>query len=279
MAAPAGRVRVGGAWKKTKTMHIRVGGTWKKVKAAHVRVGGAWKKVYQNAYEIVVSANTQNFSARTAAIAAGWNQTDPVVVNVTINSGVYVGSSSAGSFSFDTGSLPVGSQVNVTNNGYIYAAGGFVANGYGNGSGQIGQSGGTAFRAQVPTTVTNNGTIAAGGGQGGGGQGGTWDYNGDGSTIYEYYGGNGGIGAGNYTASAGSGAQGGQCAAGLGAGYGGNGGALASAGAVGGGSFGWCAAAWSVTFGPGSAGAAGACTSGNANITWAATGTRYGALN
>lgn len=288
MAAPNSHVRVSGVWKKIKTKHVKVSGVWKKVKNAYVRVGGSWKKVYAGSFvfNATISANTQNYNLKSAAIAAGWNQVDPLVATVTINSGVYVGSSSTGSYAFDTGAtFPAGSTLAVINNGYILGAGGASA-----------AAGGTALMAQAPVTVTNNGTI--GGGGGGGAVGATGSMYG---ATYTYYdgcmvldiggtvygaGGAGGTGAGNYTTapSAGSGgsasaspvyadtAQGGcgswtsyicsnswiACYAYGATGY--TGGALGSQGGGGG-------------------GAAGACTSGNANITWAVAGTRNGALN
>lgn len=44
--AKEGRVRVGSAWRKTKTAHVRVGSTWRNVKEGYVRVGSAWKQWY-----------------------------------------------------------------------------------------------------------------------------------------------------------------------------------------------------------------------------------------
>jgi len=285
MAAPNSHVRVSGVWKKIKTKHVKVSGVWKKVKNAYVRVGGSWKKVYAGSFvfNATISANTQNYNLKSAAIGAGWNQVDPLVATVTINSGVYVGSSSTGSYAFDTGAtFPAGSTLAVVNNGYILGAGGTSA-----------AAGGTAFRAQAAVTVTNNGTIGGGGGGGAVGPQSCWSGGtnlhqlGEGTCIidagcgtYCAPGGAGGLGAGNYTTvpasgSASSGAtyawdNGGgcnvihnPCVATFETRYGGagyTGGALGSQGGGGG-------------------GAAGACTSGNANITWAVAGTRNGALN
>ncbi len=50
-----------------------------------------------------ISADTLNYNLRAAAVAAGWNQTDPLNATVTINSGVYVGSSNTSGYGFDTG--------------------------------------------------------------------------------------------------------------------------------------------------------------------------------
>ena len=202
MAAPAGHVRVGGAWKKTKTMHVRVGGTWKKVKVAYQRIGGAWKKVYQNAFEFnpTISANTQNYNIKTAAIAAGWDQVMPLKATVTINSGVYVGSSSAGTFAFDTGvTFPADSTLSVVNNGYILGAGGAAGGGGGTNmyspfSGGSGSGGGTALRAQAPVSITNSGVIGGGGGGGGGGAGGFGSDCGEGVGGMAGSGGGGGLG-------------------------------------------------------------------------------------
>lgn len=125
-------------------------------------------------YNITISTNTANFNLRTAAIAAGWNGTTvPVTINCTINSGVYVYSTSTGAYAFDTGTGYPGSGVslNLTNNGTILGMGGGGAVGATDSGGapSAASVGGPAFIAQRAISVTNNGIISGGGGGGGGG--------------------------------------------------------------------------------------------------------------
>lgn len=127
-----------------------------------------------------ISSNTTNYNLKSAAIAAGWDQVKVLAATITINSGVYVYSTSTGSYAFDTGStFPTGSTLALINNGTIIGRGGDGGNG-GNGSAAVptqniaapGSSGGPAFIARYAISVTNNGTIGGGGGGGGGGSGG-----------------------------------------------------------------------------------------------------------
>jgi hypothetical protein len=127
---------------------------------------------------LTISSNTANYNLRSAAIAAGWNGTTvPVIINCTINSGVYVYATSTGSYAFDTGTgyPSSGVTLNLTNNGTILGMGGSGGGG-GNGSftqapgtGIAGSVGGPALLLQKAISITNNGTISGGGGGGGGG--------------------------------------------------------------------------------------------------------------
>ena len=229
-----------------------------------------------------ISADTQNYNLRSAALAAGWNGTDPLQATVTINSGVYVGATGTGFYGFDTGaSFPAGTTLAVINNGFIVGAGGAGGNAGAGGAPLAGSPGGPAFRAQAAVTVTNNGTI--GGGGGGGGHGGPESYSG---VIDDDWGGGGGGGRGFVGGAAGigggvydlNGTAGSKTAPGTGgpggmegSGGGGNGGDLGAAGVAGksGGNY----------YAGGAGGAAGAAVVGNANITWAATGTRLGSIS
>jgi hypothetical protein len=129
-------------------------------------------------YNLTIASNTTNYNLKSAAIAAGWNgSTTPVIINCTINSGVFIYSTSTGSYAFDTGSSYPGSGVtlNLTNNGTIIGKGGDggCANAWLdiniNSYGQPGFNAGPAFIAQRAINVTNNGTIGGGGGGGAGG--------------------------------------------------------------------------------------------------------------
>lgn len=234
-------------------------------------------------FNATISADTQNYNLRSAALAGGWDGVAPLNATVTINSGIAVTANATSQYAFDTGaSFPAGSSLNIVNNGYIIGMGGAGGNG-----GAAGAAGGPALRAQAAVTVTNNGTIGGGGGGGGGGA--TYDYELDGEL-----GGGGGGGGGR---SGRTNSPGGLCTAdqngqngGEGtftaAGAGGNGGAtydyyeFPSLKGGNGGDWGTAGAA-GVQGGDGNrglGGAAGAAVVGNANITWAATGTRLGAL-
>lgn len=255
---------------------------------------------------LVIAANTYDYNIRTAAIAAGWNQVTPLKATVVVNSGVYVGASSTGTYAISTGtSYPVGSVLTLINNGYILGAGGYGgSNSNYNTYPGSGGNGGTALNASTPINITNNGVIGGGGGGGGGASGvqgsversgGYWmgdqwisagymtvqPNGGSGGGGQGYQGGSGGwngaggdgpqgAAGGNGTVSSfGAGGAGGDAGGGYYGGTGGNGGTLGSAGY--GGTGGWT--------GPYSSGGAGGyCTSGNANITWSVTGTRYGTL-
>jgi 3D (Asp-Asp-Asp) domain-containing protein len=140
---------------------------------------------------LTINSNTNNYNVRSAAISAGVNPTSPVFIYLTIASGVYVGSTSTGSYALDTGVFPTGSSIYISNSGYIYGAGGD-----GGASDTAGSPGGPAMRARTPTTVYNSGVAVIGGG-GGGGNGGSSVITGDVSSGFiTYYGGTGGGGQG-----------------------------------------------------------------------------------
>lgn len=224
-------------------------------------------------------SSQQNFNLRAGAVAAGWNQTSPLICTVTMTGGGTFGSSSTGAYAFDTGtSFPVGSTLAlvVGSGAYLVGCGG-----------SAGGAGGPALRAQYPITVTNNGVIGGGGGSGGqgyiavGGIGiGDWRNVASG-------GGAGSVPGAGYSGTAGGSSTGGSTTAG-GAGaidatnnpdgglkltaYGGAGGSLGAAGAAGN----------NIYYGNNQAiagGAGGAAVVGNGNITWAVVGTRYGSIS
>jgi hypothetical protein len=122
-----------------------------------------------------ISANIANYNLKAAAIAAGWNQVLPLNATITINSGIYVYSTSTGAYAFQTGStFPAGTTLSLINNGIILGMGGAAGAGaqissYGGTVAPVGAAGGPALLAQQAITITNNGVIAGGGGGGGGG--------------------------------------------------------------------------------------------------------------
>ena len=126
-------------------------------------------------FTTTISANTTNYNLKTAATAAGWNGTDPLNATITINTGVYVYSTSTGIYAFDTGStFPVGSSLLLINKGNILGKGGKGGKG-GNVVGAIsaqngagGGAGGPGLIARYALSINNAGFIGGGGGGGGG---------------------------------------------------------------------------------------------------------------
>lgn len=112
-----------------------------------------------------IATNITYYNVATAATAAGWNGVKRVFATITINAGVYVYATSTGAYAFDTGSLPAGSTLSLTNNGFIMGQGGRGDGGTTGGGG----AGGPAVNIRCTTTLVNNSYI--GGGGGGGGQG------------------------------------------------------------------------------------------------------------
>lgn len=227
-----------------------------------------------NQFAFTISANTADANLRTLAVNAGWGGSSKVAA--TINSGVYVYSSSTGSPGLTiNGAFPAG--VTLVNNGFITGRGGMGGKApTGRSSATAGQAGGLALAVTVAVTINNVGTI--GGGGGGGGASDYWQVQ-SGKSFSGYYGGGGGGGRVNgaidppdWNPSGPAGSVGTLSAAGVGGngsgGIGGTGGNLGTAGASG--------------SGPGGGrpgGANGAAITGNANITYTATGTRLGGIS
>lgn len=121
---------------------------------------------------ITIASNTANYTLDTAK-APGYvaGKTD---ITLTINSGVFVSSSSTGSYAFTVSPFTTGDTVRIVNNGTIVGRGGNGGlGGVGNSGpfpGSPGAGGGPALLVNYPTTITNtSGRIAGGGGGGGGG--------------------------------------------------------------------------------------------------------------
>lgn len=234
---------------------------------------------------ITISANTSNYTLNTAKVTGySAGKTD---VTLTINSGVFVSSSSTGSYAFIVdNSWTTGDTITIVNNGTIVGRGGDGGSGANCGSSSPGANAGPALYVQRATTINNtSGRIAGGGGGGGSGStyylcyecpgkspppcscgGIAYPGGGGGGGIGVSSGGAGGLcaqitsggGAGTLTSAGGGGSQG-SSYGGPGAAGGGYGSAGGSAGAAG--------------------GAAGAAVVGNSNITWTATGTRNGSIS
>lgn len=180
-----------------------------------IRVGmfrGTTKNVTPIAVTLTISASTSDYNIRTAAVAArGGVTTEVLAVTVNVSSGVYVYSSSTGTFAMDTGTGWVsGSTITLNNAGVIVGQGGAggagaqVPNATANSftAAVAGSAGGTALRAQYALSVNNTGTIAGGGGGGGGGGAVKTDTSGKGTAVYGAPGSGGGGGRGGSTVTA-----------------------------------------------------------------------------
>ena len=133
------------------------------------------------AFNLTVSANTQNFNLNTALVAAGWNGTDVVEATLTVNAGIYVWSDSTSIAGMSITTLPANSTVSLINNGFIMGkggAGGAAPGGYAPTAEANGKPGGPAISLANNIILTNNSYIAGGGGGGGAGD---WDGGGGGA--------------------------------------------------------------------------------------------------
>lgn len=263
-------------------------------------------KITSFIFNDVVSSNLADYNLRNRAINAGWDGVIQLTATITINPGVYVYASTTGNSAFVLGTptLPAGSTVSLTNNGFIAGRGGQGGQG---GSvtagvasnGAAGGTGGTALTANYAISITNNGTIGGGGGGGGGGS--SQGYV-DKSTIAAATGGGGGGGrslggfgaagassgntSGTFNGTAGTaGTLGGPGAGGAGSGHGpvgpdgGQGGAGGGFGSPGSAGELYNNGQHTSISSPGGGGAAGAAVTGNAFITWLVTGTRLGSIS
>jgi len=232
-----------------------------------------------------ITSDTANYTLNTAK-APGYSsgKTD---MTLTINPGIYVYSSSTGSYALtvDT-SWASGDTVTIVNNGTILGDGG---NGGLGGTpqtstpGAAGSAGGPALLVQRALTMNNLNRIAGGGGGGGGGAGGYVATSPKTQATVAGGGGGGGIGGGTgapaqfIAQNTGQPGQNGTLAA---AGPGGaSGGGSAGNGGTGGG-YGSSGSSGGTGDQPtSSGGAAGACIVGNSNITYTNTGTRNGSIS
>lgn len=110
-----------------------------------------------------ITSDTANLDVRTAALAAGWDGTEALIVNIA--SGVRIYSNSTGSYAMSvSGAYPDGLTIN--NSGYIIGMGGAGGGGTYAG-GNSGSAGGPALLVASVFTMNNQGTIGSGGGGGG----------------------------------------------------------------------------------------------------------------
>ena len=221
---------------------------------------------------------------RTLAIAAGWDQTDYLVVT---NNAIISSNTTSSAALTIAGAFPNG--ILFINNGTVVGMGGRGGNG-GNGA-QNGFAGGAALSVASSVSINNAGVLAGGGG--GGGAGTQWGWNGynrsspgsggasgltradpgfiDGGVSWyaEAYPSQGPNAQGLYTPGGGSYNWGTGGRASSPGGIGGSWGSNGDAGGTVDGNYNQSGYA---------GGAGGAAVSGNGYVTWVATGTRYGAL-
>ena len=124
---------------------------------------------------LTIGSNTKNYNIKSAV--GGSYSSGKTIVNLTINSGVIVGSTSTSTYALDTGSgWATGDVINITNNGYIAGHGGNGgqakdSHSYPFKHGYLGTAGGSSINLQWNITTFSNtsGYVYSGGGGGGGG--------------------------------------------------------------------------------------------------------------
>ena len=109
-----------------------------------------------------ISGATYDYNLHNAAISAGWNGSLRVIATITVNAPI--GSSSTGSYGFNTGTFPSGSIITIVNNSYIEGAGG--AHG-GWPYPYWAHPGGPALLLNYPVSINNGSGYIFGGGGGG----------------------------------------------------------------------------------------------------------------
>jgi len=124
---------------------------------------------------ISIDTNQNNVNIRTLYDQIAPEPDADTVVNVSISTGVVVGSSDTGIPALVSGDWPAGATVNIVNNGYIVGRGGNGGNGGSSTWNSIteqatdGTDGGDAIELTYDVSIDNtNGIIGSGGGGGGG---------------------------------------------------------------------------------------------------------------
>lgn len=162
-------IRVNSAWKKGIPMTY-ISGAWRKPKDAWIFTNGAWKRYHVYEYTYIISSDVAAFNLFYAI-----GIPDAEVINIIINPGVTISSTSTSVPAFNVGNSYHGKTINIINDGTISGAGGKGGAGGSNsgGAGGPGGSGGTALYARTSKIIklTNNGRIGGGSGGGGGGGG------------------------------------------------------------------------------------------------------------
>jgi len=242
---------------------------------------------------LTISSSTTNYDVYTQASPSPNYTAGTTDIELTINSGVVVSSTSTGTYALNVpNAFTAGDTVKIINNGTVQGRGGNGGVGGHSSPGGSGGSGGNAVYVNFPTTIDNVGSLTGGGGGGGGGGRGSIFTSGGNPKQPAYWathpGGGGGGGSGT---PGGSGAAGGPSGSPGGAGnansggsggsgsnpYGGNGGAGGGRGAAGGG--GGAGRPGGASTPAGAGGAAGSYLVGNPLVTFETTGTRQGSVS
>ena len=96
-------------------------GVWTSANNVYVKVGddnGVWTMIYEAAFSlnVTLSSNTAKYDIATVAQQGGWDDTLPVIANITVAPGVVVYSDQTGTAAFSVPSaLTADSQVTLTN--------------------------------------------------------------------------------------------------------------------------------------------------------------------
>lgn len=113
---------------------------------------------------ITIASNTAGYTLNTAAVT-GYSA-GKSTVNLTINSGVYVYSTSTATAGLTVGAFTTGDAINITNNGFIMGMGGVGGK---SAAPVTPGAGGPAVSIGYSCSLVNNSYIGGGGGGGGGG--------------------------------------------------------------------------------------------------------------
>ena len=141
--------------------------------STNIGLADGYGKSYRKPASLVFTSNHTNYSINISSISGYISgKTD---VTLTINSGIYVYSTSTSTAAITISGGTADDTVTLVNNGgYILGAGGRGGDGGGANParpGNPGAAGGTAISVSRAVRITNNGLIAGGGGGGGGGGG------------------------------------------------------------------------------------------------------------
>lgn len=165
-------IKDGGVQKRIQGIYIKQAGVQVRVRQAYLKIAGVQMRIFQSGFDLVITANTTDYNMHNACIAAGWNGTDPIIVSLINNNGIYVRASSASIAAIRTGTFPALSELSFRNLGIVQGKGGNA--GPGGGPAQAGLPGGPAIFLDYDMTIDNtNGRIFGGGGGGAGGAGGS----------------------------------------------------------------------------------------------------------
>lgn len=165
-------IKVAGVQKRWLRFFIKQGGVQLSAKRIYQKIAGVQTLIFLSGFDLVISADTTDYNMHNACISAGWNGTDPIIVRLTLNTGIYLRATSTAVAALRTGSFPALSQLSFLNLGIVQGKGG--AGGPGGGPAGAGLPGGPAIYFDYDVTIDNtNGRIFGGAGGGAGGAGGT----------------------------------------------------------------------------------------------------------